>query len=760
MEPDPCHDDYGTQWEFFEGSTIPADQALYPGMMVTPFCLNGNGTEAPCQDEGILSPFIIMTKHSSANNEVQDLTIPAGDQTLFGGVLFRFQVYRDLPLNNLIFYTWGVRNIVNGCPLAWKSRGYVYYGPDQDYLFTGENVSDLVTSPNDTLQLNFGVLDACDFWGGVYGDCAAHTPSPWFDNVYVQRVRTSGPQWSFRSLDLFQDNFPPVGDYTGFVRADAANDITETAATTRIDPGDSIVISVTSPTSAGIAGVDSMGYEIMPGGPSVYMHFKVTGAISGTPSASYVATVDTGAAPSGPYPLPTPVADGTWHKVQGRSARVGSPSTMVQDKFMFDLNDAIFVYNHVIEYYFSATDQAAETKYLPTNALSGGAFEWTCLPSNPTVYGILFVDDFDGRGSWDGLVQNYMEPALTAVSNRDWDRYDMNAPSSMVGNGLASRTDVNNLGMFYEKIIWDSGDLNIGTIGNTVDDEADDCTLLEHWADDLGTIPHEHKTNLLVMGEGVIDNLTYVGAITFMTNALGVQLVNWSYYQMTGGYLGSGVISPLIIPVAGGIFNGLDNFYAFGGCPIINAFDVLDTNNPNAAYALRYPDFPTGTPFYAAISLNELTSTSLPLAPTPKRAVTTGFSIMHMRDANPAGAPVRNEFLEDVFSFFENGTNTEVTDAKDPAAVITKLHGNFPNPFNPITTIKFDMKVKGHVSIQIYDVAGRLVNTLVNDVRDSGPNEANWNGINNSGASVASGVYFYRMDTKDFSQTRKMILLR
>jgi flagellar hook assembly protein FlgD len=130
-----------------------------------------------------------------------------------------------------------------------------------------------------------------------------------------------------------------------------------------------------------------------------------------------------------------------------------------------------------------------------------------------------------------------------------------------------------------------------------------------------------------------------------------------------------------------------------------------------------------------------------------------------MRDANPLGAPVRNEFLEDVFNFFENGTNEEVTDAKDPAAV-TKLHGNFPNPFNPTTRIKFDMRVKGHVSIQVYDVAGRLVRTLVNGVRDAGPNEANWSGINNSGSSVASGVYFYKMNTEDYSQTRKMILLR
>ncbi|MCD6378917.1 T9SS type A sorting domain-containing protein, partial [bacterium] len=223
-----------------------------------------------------------------------------------------------------------------------------------------------------------------------------------------------------------------------------------------------------------------------------------------------------------------------------------------------------------------------------------------------------------------------------------------------------------------------------------------------------------------------------------------------SYYLKTGGYPG-GAISPLITPVAGAgkPFDGLDPFYAFGGCPIINDFDILETNNPAATGELTYPD---GS--FAGIALDDTT-----LYGYPRRAITTGFSFMAIRDANSAGALVRNEFLKRVFVFFENGTNIEVTDVKDTPA-INKLYGNFPNPFNPTTTIKFDTKVKGHISIQIYDVAGRLVNTLVNDVREAGSYTETWNGINNRGASVASGVYFYRMDTKDYSQTRKMILLR
>ncbi|HMA76994.1 MAG TPA: hypothetical protein VKO43_06780, partial [Candidatus Krumholzibacteriaceae bacterium] len=457
LDGDPCNENLNTQIVFFEGSTEPADER-YPGLYVTPFCLNGGGTEAPCQNESVYSPEIVMTKYSSNNDEIQDMTIPAGDQNDFAGVILKFDMYVDLPLDNLVFHTWAVRNIKDGCPHSWMDLGYRYYYLSPGYSTFGHTIGDLLTSPNDTLVINLNVIDMCDAWGGTYGSCTYHTPAPWFDNVMVQRYDISGPQWRYRMLDLFQDNFPPNADYTGFVRADAANDIAGPAATERIDPGDSITVHVTSPLAGGIAGVDANGYENGAGTAEVYMHFKVYDAISGAVPADFAASVDTGDV--GAYPLPTPTSepDG-WFKVQGRNAVVGENPEKVADEYMFDLNDAIFTYNHVIEYYFSATDKNAETSYLPSNALEGGSFEWECLPSQPTVYSILYVDDFDHRGSWDGQVDNYMTPALNTVSATGYDRYDVNAPTSGVGNGLASRINVDKLSMFYEKIIWDSGDL-------------------------------------------------------------------------------------------------------------------------------------------------------------------------------------------------------------------------------------------------------------------------------------------------------------
>jgi hypothetical protein len=91
----------------------------------------------------------------------------------------------------------------------------------------------------------------------------------------------------------------------------------------------------------------------------------------------------------------------------------------------------------------------------------------------------------------------------------------------------------------------------------------------------------------------------------------------------------------------------------------------------------------------------------------------------------------------------------------------TALHPNVPNPFNPTTTIRFDLAHAGHVSLRIYDVSGRLVRRLIEaKLEAAGGLEAKWNGLDETGNRVASGVYFYRLVTADFDATRKMVLMK
>ena len=86
---------------------------------------------------------------------------------------------------------------------------------------------------------------------------------------------------------------------------------------------------------------------------------------------------------------------------------------------------------------------------------------------------------------------------------------------------------------------------------------------------------------------------------------------------------------------------------------------------------------------------------------------------------------------------------------------------NFPNPFNPLTTISYKIFNAHHVNLGIYNLKGQLVKTLVNEEVGRGTHSVTWNGLDNNGSSVTSGVYFYilNLDTK-ISKVRKCLLLK
>ena len=88
------------------------------------------------------------------------------------------------------------------------------------------------------------------------------------------------------------------------------------------------------------------------------------------------------------------------------------------------------------------------------------------------------------------------------------------------------------------------------------------------------------------------------------------------------------------------------------------------------------------------------------------------------------------------------------------------LYQNYPNPFNPTTTIKYDIQKEGMVMIKIYNINGVLIRTLVNNKHHPGVYSVIWNGENDFGISVASGLYFINMRAGDYSMTRKMLLLK
>ncbi|MBW6514014.1 MAG: T9SS type A sorting domain-containing protein [Candidatus Syntrophosphaera sp.] len=127
-------------------------------------------------------------------------------------------------------------------------------------------------------------------------------------------------------------------------------------------------------------------------------------------------------------------------------------------------------------------------------------------------------------------------------------------------------------------------------------------------------------------------------------------------------------------------------------------------------------------------------------------------------------------YLYCVIAFYATGQSEPATitvevnyvgnDDPGSPALVTELRGNYPNPFNPETSVSFALKEPAPVKIDIYDHKGRKVKTLVEQDFTSGRHSVVWNGRDEGGKPVASGVYFYKMTTGKYSSTRKMVLMK
>jgi hypothetical protein len=108
---------------------------------------------------------------------------------------------------------------------------------------------------------------------------------------------------------------------------------------------------------------------------------------------------------------------------------------------------------------------------------------------------------------------------------------------------------------------------------------------------------------------------------------------------------------------------------------------------------------------------------------------------------------------------------SDLPDFSNPTSVATLptealLAQNLPNPFNPSTTIRYRLPELGYVRLGIYDVRGHLVRTLVDGTKSAGAFDATWDGRNDRGRWVSSGVYVYQLRTGSFRQSKRMVLTR
>jgi hypothetical protein len=115
----------------------------------------------------------------------------------------------------------------------------------------------------------------------------------------------------------------------------------------------------------------------------------------------------------------------------------------------------------------------------------------------------------------------------------------------------------------------------------------------------------------------------------------------------------------------------------------------------------------------------------------------------------------------DVFNPGNSASKPSATSVENNTLVNTyKLYSNYPNPFNPSTTITYQIPRNEHVSLKIYNLLGQLISTLADDEKPAGKYSILWNGRDDANAEISSGVYIYKLTAGSFNQTKRMLLLK
>jgi len=211
----------------------------------------------------------------------------------------------------------------------------------------------------------------------------------------------------------------------------------------------------------------------------------------------------------------------------------------------------------------------------------------------------------------------------------------------------------------------------------------------------------------------------------------GVEMIGWQY---TLGTFGAGV--PL----------------SFGG---VNIFGGANSGGPGDTPMFYFDDVVLSS---GAVATRDLTGYNVYLDDMVDPVATVGADVFDYTYEglvngqeyvagisavydDPAG---ESDIIEDTFTYGGE-------DAGNVIVAVTELNGNYPNPFNPVTNIAYSIKEAGKVTLQVYNIKGQLVKTLVNDMRETGNYTAIWNGRDNTNKAVASGVYFYKMKAQNYN---------
>ncbi len=616
-----------------------------------------------------------------------------------------------------MFSRWYVRSTNLNDPgdlenSMWETHLFLFF--KTGYSRPLEQLNSLLVEDARYIQIALGVQEV----GYVHGrDGDNGTPAPYFDNVRLSAVQDAGPAIYTHAGSLAQDAFPESGQLDW--NNPAANNVRFDSARSNTPPGEDVPI----PEDSIFCFVD----ENRPGS-----------SLTGPAVLSYRLDAN-------------PVFDP--YRTSGLPLSGEVQGVQNAQKFSFDLPDSGFLYpGDVLRYYITASTELEgliKTSILPadttgfSHSLNSNPYDRRfTVRALPDVHGpvgdlqqvasVLIWHDAGSEGldSWYWpLLYNGLEV------DENCDEYYTNPPTaSFANNSLFQRATIEQLSG-YSTIIYSSGSQPYTTLHNT------DVELLPSWLE----LEDKH---LLLMGDNLASDLdsSFYGE-PFLTNEMGVVVESEDIHHFIQIQPSPGVVH---VPGNSVFISGLDIVIA-GGCPEYSELDGIVVG-PQSERLAEFTD-PLGNPAYpySAATLCQQNGT----------VITLPFSLHDVRpgpgNAGSSSSLVeRTNLLRDILMFFgENGDI--IADVPVPSVLTAAI---YPNPFNPSTTINYSIPRAGHLSIKVFDVKGKLVATLRDEVHAAGAGQVVWSGKSGTGDPVASGVYFYEVRSRGEILVDKMTLVK
>jgi hypothetical protein len=765
-DPDPCSENPTPAMSFIDDATPPTNGAgdstggsqsstwTYgvPGGWVVNYTGGLSGGTKELANE-VWSPEILWDDPTTTSDDFD-----------VGSAILRLSVWQHFPSMNGIFWRWQVRSFDGTSWGPWSGDDWTDTFTAPLWVSSDFEIRHFLPLRPVKIQVALGVFDMAREWE-VPGNDA--TPAPVFDNVAVLKVHGGAPEMVALRSQLFQDSFSNSGAIgsdpdaeASAVRFDCAWAINSNPGRTPI-AGDSIsvyVVPVVPGTS--VAGAPALSFVLF-GNPLFETTRQVPDGVTAIGRTNAGWTIYAGSLPALPgpagrvrFPFDIP-GDGP--------ARKGPLGFSEPDEPRF------FFPGDELHFFIEARDSAGDTSILPADtsgfSVMGGydrIFTVRALPSlrqDPggqiVQPGILVIDDSGSSHEREAAVRALSQNGF--VEGMDFDVYMVQSPDSGAGNGIGTPglhgATGNQLGG-YRVILYTSGATWFDTLSDGSHGNGNDLRTLNEWSALSG------ERFIAYFGDKLARELywTSSNSRSYLWDTMGVDYRGYNVADVIAGQ-----VAPRVMPsgIVTGIFT--TDYVSFGGCPGLEVFDYVVPSSGSGAVTGHFFSDSEGNG-YMGVAASVWREYSVVAQGTTWRRVAVTFpysfaAIRHGDMADGSGRSSRAVLLGELLHGFGLAAGANPTGLA-PIQRRFALGQNFPNPFNARTRIVFELPELQRVRLLIFDLRGRLVRTLVDAELDAGVHATDFDGRDDGGISVASGVYVYRLETAEGKVKHRMALVR